>query len=41
VANLSSKELTNTQTQMTGTPIWGADGGDRLPAWSVFWRIGD
>jgi maltooligosyltrehalose trehalohydrolase len=41
VANLSSQELTNTQTQMTGTPIWGADGGDRLPAWSVFWRIGD
>jgi maltooligosyltrehalose trehalohydrolase len=39
-ANLSPREIANTLTQMTGTPIWGGAPGGRLPPWSVFWRIG-
>jgi maltooligosyltrehalose trehalohydrolase len=39
-ANLSSQEIANRSIPATGTPIWGGDAGDRLPPWSVFWRIG-
>jgi maltooligosyltrehalose trehalohydrolase len=39
-ANLSANEIPNTSAHTTGTPIWGGEGGDRLPPWSVFWRIG-
>jgi len=42
VANLSSQEeVTNASSHMQGTRIWGGEPGDRLPPWSVFWRIGD
>src|SRR5437764_672933 len=39
-ANLSANELASTTTHATGTPIWGGAAGDRLPPWSVYWRIG-
>jgi maltooligosyltrehalose trehalohydrolase len=41
IANLSSQQITNASSQITGAPIWGGEPGDRLPPWSVFWRIGD
>jgi maltooligosyltrehalose trehalohydrolase len=37
-ANLSASELAH-QLDNTGTPIWGAATGNRLPPWSVFWRL--
>jgi len=40
IANLSAQEIANTTPHMTGTPLWGGEPGDRLPPWSVFWRIG-
>jgi maltooligosyltrehalose trehalohydrolase len=39
-ANLSPNEIAHHATSPTGTPIWGGDNGDRLPPWSVVWRIG-
>jgi maltooligosyltrehalose trehalohydrolase len=39
IANLSANEIAGTPAQ-DGTPIWGGDSVERLPAWSVFWRIG-
>jgi malto-oligosyltrehalose trehalohydrolase len=39
LANLSNS--TSRSSQMpAGTPVWGGEPGDTLPAWSVFWRIG-
>ncbi|WP_407178717.1 malto-oligosyltrehalose trehalohydrolase [Bradyrhizobium sp. STM 3562] len=40
LANLSSAEITHHATQSQGSPIWGGEPGDRLPPWSVFWRLG-
>jgi hypothetical protein len=37
-ANLSADEITLRPDQIAGAAIWGS-GGDRLPAWSVCWRI--
>ena len=39
-ANLSPNEIAHHATSAAGTPIWGCDTGDRLPPWSVSWRIG-
>lgn len=39
IANLSDQDIATTST-ITGAPIWGGEAGDRLPPWSVFWRIG-
>jgi maltooligosyltrehalose trehalohydrolase len=39
-ANLSPNEIANASAQPKGTPIWGGEPGDRLPPWSVFWRVG-
>ncbi len=39
-ANLSSNETACRPTNASGTPIWGGEAGDRLPPWSVYWRIG-
>ena len=39
-ANLSPNEIAHQATSSTGKPIWGDDTGDRLPPWSVIWRIG-
>ncbi|MCP3472577.1 malto-oligosyltrehalose trehalohydrolase [Bradyrhizobium sp. CCGUVB1N3] len=36
-ANLSDREIAS--PQITGTPIWGGEPGDRLPPWSVVWRL--
>ncbi len=38
-ANLSSSDITRQASQTPGTPIWGGEAGDRLPPWSVLWRI--
>ena len=44
LANLSSSEISHAATpgqpQDQGSPIWGPEPGDRLPPWSVFWRLG-
>ncbi|TPQ33436.1 malto-oligosyltrehalose trehalohydrolase [Bradyrhizobium guangdongense] len=38
IANLSDQDIAT--PTITGTPIWGGEAGNRLPPWSVFWRIG-
>jgi maltooligosyltrehalose trehalohydrolase len=40
LANLSAHDIANASRDITGKPIWGGEPGDRLPPWSVFWRIG-
>jgi maltooligosyltrehalose trehalohydrolase len=40
LANLSSAEIGHHTTASEGLPIWGGEAGDRLPPWSVFWRLG-
>ena len=44
LANLSSLEISRAaqpgQSQDQGSPIWGGEPSDRLPPWSVFWRLG-
>jgi maltooligosyltrehalose trehalohydrolase len=40
LANLSSVEIAHQATEGEASPIWGAKAGDRLPPWSVFWRLG-
>ncbi|MGE5159491.1 MAG: malto-oligosyltrehalose trehalohydrolase [Gemmatimonas sp.] len=40
LANLSSAEIPRHMTGSEGSPIWGSEPGDRLPPWSVFWRLG-
>jgi maltooligosyltrehalose trehalohydrolase len=39
-ANLSSAEIAGQASQTPDAPIWGGEAGERLPPWSVFWRIG-
>jgi maltooligosyltrehalose trehalohydrolase len=39
-ANLSANDIAHHAPATTGTPIWGGGTGDRLPPWSVIWRIG-
>ena len=39
MANLSASEIADAPAQ-AGAAIWGGDPGERLPRWSVFWRIG-
>jgi maltooligosyltrehalose trehalohydrolase len=39
IANLSDRNIAS-PNDITGTPIWGGEPGDRLSPWSVFWRIG-
>jgi maltooligosyltrehalose trehalohydrolase len=40
LANLSSGALAVGSDQRRGTPVWGGEPGERLPPWSVFWRLG-
>jgi maltooligosyltrehalose trehalohydrolase len=40
IANLSANEIARPSPLPPGTPIWGGEPDDRLPPWSVFWRIG-
>jgi hypothetical protein len=39
MANLSKREICCQQGEMTGIAIWGGNARERLPPWSVFWRI--
>ncbi len=39
MANLSANEIADAPSQ-AGKAIWGGEPGNRLPPWSVFWRIG-
>jgi maltooligosyltrehalose trehalohydrolase len=39
LANLSANEIADAPVQ-AGTAIWGNEAGNRLPPWSVRWRIG-
>jgi maltooligosyltrehalose trehalohydrolase len=41
LANLSSAETDRVAAGSRGRPIWGGEASDRLPAWSVFWRLED
>ena len=38
LANLSAGEIVHAQ-EMQGIAIWGDEANDRLPPWSVFWRL--
>jgi maltooligosyltrehalose trehalohydrolase len=38
-ANLSDQEAAS-PAGLPGAPIWGGECGDRLPPWSVVWRLG-
>ncbi len=40
LANLSDREIANTSGEFKGTLIWGSELGERVPPWSVHWRIG-
>ena len=43
LANLSPIEISHAAApnqQAEGPPIWGGGPGERLPPWSVFWRLG-
>jgi maltooligosyltrehalose trehalohydrolase len=40
LANLSDREIANTAGEFKGTLIWGSELGERVPPWSVHWRIG-
>lgn len=37
-ANLSDQDITSNVS--AGTPIWGSGASERLPPWSVVWRLG-
>jgi maltooligosyltrehalose trehalohydrolase len=39
-ANLSDRDITYAPTTPKGTLIWGSELNDRVPPWSVVWRIG-
>jgi len=41
IANLSDRSATRSHALVRGRAIWGGQAPDRLPAWSVFWAIGD
>jgi maltooligosyltrehalose trehalohydrolase len=38
LANLSAGEIVHPR-ETQGIPIWGGEANDRLPPWSVFWRL--
>jgi len=38
LANLSA-DASEHPTEASGTPIWGGETGQAIPAWSVFWRL--
>jgi maltooligosyltrehalose trehalohydrolase len=40
IANLSAREIANPSPRLDVATVWGGVPGDRLPPWSVFWRIG-
>ncbi len=43
LANLSSQDIRHAAAgpaPARGSPIWGGEPGEHLPAWSVFWRLG-
>jgi maltooligosyltrehalose trehalohydrolase len=40
LANLSDREIANTAGEFKGTLVWGSELGERVPPWSVHWRIG-
>jgi maltooligosyltrehalose trehalohydrolase len=40
LANLSDREIAQAVEAFTGTLIWGSELKNRVPPWSVHWRIG-
>jgi maltooligosyltrehalose trehalohydrolase len=40
LANLSDRDVSHAPTTPKGTLIWGNELNDRVPPWSVVWRIG-
>lgn len=41
LANVSDQSATRSHAMLRGRAIWGGQAPERLPAWSVFWAIGD
>jgi maltooligosyltrehalose trehalohydrolase len=41
IANLSDQTAMRSHASFRGRSIWGGQAPERLPAWSVFWAIGD
>jgi malto-oligosyltrehalose trehalohydrolase len=41
IANLSDQSASRSHALPRGRAIWGGQAPERLPAWSVFWAIGD
>jgi maltooligosyltrehalose trehalohydrolase len=39
MANLSDSAMAHQPRETAGLQIWGSESGDRLPPWSVFWRL--
>jgi maltooligosyltrehalose trehalohydrolase len=39
MANLSDSAMAHQPRETAGRQIWGSESGDRLPPWSVFWRL--
>jgi maltooligosyltrehalose trehalohydrolase len=40
LANLSDRDVSHLHTAVEGTLIWGSELNDRVPPWSVAWRLG-
>ena len=40
LANLSDRDISHAPADPRGTLIWGSELNDRVPPWSVVWRIG-
>jgi maltooligosyltrehalose trehalohydrolase len=39
-ANLSDREIPRQRSETNGAAIWGGEAGEKMPSWSVYWRIG-
>jgi maltooligosyltrehalose trehalohydrolase len=39
-ANLSDREIPHRRSETNGAPIWGGEASEKMPPWSVYWRIG-
>ena len=40
LANLSDRDVSHVSANSKGTLIWGSELNERVPPWSVVWRIG-
>ena len=40
LANLSDRDVTHSPAKSAGTLLWGSELNERVPPWSVVWRLG-